>query len=52
MLTVTEVAAMTGKTERTIANWMRAGKLPVVRLGRRRVRIRRDDAERIVLVAK
>ncbi len=34
LLTVTEVAEYLGVTERTVYNWVRAGKLPAVKVGR------------------
>lgn len=45
-MTVDEVAAVLKVNQQTVRNWITAGKLPAVHIGRR-VRIRRQDFERI-----
>jgi excisionase family DNA binding protein len=47
-LTVNEVAQTLKLNPQTARNWIDSGKLPAVRVGARRVRIRREDFERLV----
>ncbi len=44
-LTVAEVATILKLNKQTVRNWIDAGALPAVRVGTRRVRIRRSDFE-------
>lgn len=46
-LTVAETAAVLKLNQQTVRNWIDAGKLPAVRVGRR-VRIRRADFDRLL----
>jgi len=46
-LTVAEVAELLRLNQQTVRNWIDAGTLPAVRVGRR-VRIKRSDLNRIV----
>ena len=46
-LTVAEVAEILRLNQQTVRNWIDAGSLPAVRVGRR-VRIRRSDLDRIL----
>lgn len=46
-LTVAEVAATLKLNQQTVRNWIDAGTLPALRVGRR-VRIKRSDFERIL----
>jgi len=46
-LTVAEVAGILRLNQQTIRNWIDAGSLPAVRVGRR-VRIRRSDLDRVL----
>ena len=46
-LTVAEVASMLKLNQQTVGNWIDAGTLPAVRIGRR-VRIKRSDFDRVV----
>lgn len=46
-LTVAEVAAILKLNEQTVRNWIDAGTLPALRVGRR-VRIKREDLNAIV----
>lgn len=46
-LTVAEVAATLKLNQQTVRNWIDAGTLPALRVGRR-VRIKRSDFERII----
>jgi excisionase family DNA binding protein len=46
-LTVAEVAELLRLNQQTVRNWIDAGSLPAVRVGRR-VRIKRSDLDRIV----
>jgi excisionase family DNA binding protein len=48
LLRAGEVAAILGLKQVTAELWMRTGRLPVVRLGRRAVRVRRSDIARII----
>jgi len=48
LLTVREVAEHLKLNEQTIRNWIDQGSLAAVRVGRRRVRIRRADLERLI----
>jgi PAS domain S-box-containing protein/excisionase family DNA binding protein len=45
-LTISEVAALLGVSRVSVWRWVRDGRLPASRLGRRTVRIRRDALER------
>ena len=47
-LTVAEVAAILKLNQQTVRNWITDGELPAVRVGERRVRIRRTDFERLL----
>lgn len=46
--TVAEVAELLKLNQMTIRNWINSGRLPAVRLGQRRVRIRRTDLDRLI----
>jgi excisionase family DNA binding protein len=46
-LTVAEVAEVLKLNQQTVRNWIDAGSLPALRVGRR-VRIKRSDFERII----
>lgn len=46
-MTVAEVAAILKLNQQTVRNWIDAGKLPAVRLGRR-VRIKRSDFDQLL----
>jgi excisionase family DNA binding protein len=46
-MTVAEVAAILKLNQQTVRNWIDAGKLPALRVGRR-VRIRRSDFDRLL----
>ena len=46
---VSQAAALLGISRVTIWRWIRDGRLPVVRLGRRTIRISRDDLDRTLL---
>lgn len=46
-LTVAEVAELLKLNQQTVRNWIDAGSLPALRVGRR-VRIRRSDFERVL----
>jgi excisionase family DNA binding protein len=46
-LTVAEVAEILKLNQQTVRNWIDAGKLPAVHVGRR-VRIRRSDFDRLI----
>jgi len=46
-LTVAEVAELLKLNQQTVRNWIDAGSLPAIRVGRR-VRIRRADLDRIL----
>ncbi len=48
-LTVAEVATELKVNEQTIRNWIDRGELPAVRVGSRRVRVRRPDLEAFVV---
>jgi excisionase family DNA binding protein len=47
-LTVNEEAATLKLNPQTVRNWIDRGELPAVRVGARRVRIKREDFERLV----
>lgn len=47
-MTVAEVAELLKLNEMTIRNYVSAGKLAAVRIGDRRVRIRREDVDRFI----
>ncbi len=46
LLTVVEVAELTGFAEGTLRHWTSAKKIPFVRISNRCVRFRREDIER------
>lgn len=48
LLTADQVAARLNVSVRTVRAWVAAGRLPVVRLGRRCVRIELHEVERLV----
>jgi PAS domain S-box-containing protein/excisionase family DNA binding protein len=48
---ISQVAGLLGVSRMTVWRWIRAGRLPVVRLGHRTTRIRREDLDRLVLQA-
>lgn len=48
LLTVTQVAEILKLNPQTIRNWIDAGTLPAVRVGGRRVRIKRKDPDNFV----
>jgi excisionase family DNA binding protein len=41
LMTVAEIAAALRLNQATISNWIASGKLPALRLGQRRVRVKR-----------
>jgi len=45
LLTVREVAALTGFSEGTLRHWVSQGRIPFVRISARCVRFRRTDIE-------
>ena len=45
LLTVAEVAALTGFSEGTLRHWISQRRIPVVRISARCVRLRRRDVE-------
>ena len=45
---ISQAAALLGVSRVTVWRWIRAGELPVRRLGHRTVRIKREDLERLV----
>ncbi len=45
--TIRQVAAELQVSERTVKNWIKQGKLKVLRLGHRTVRITEEELERI-----
>src|SRR5947207_5390603 len=45
---LSQAAALLGVSRMSIWRWVRAGRLPVARLGHRTVRIRREDLERLM----
>ncbi len=47
-MTVAEVAELLKLNEMTIRNYVSAGKLAAVRIGDRRVRLRREDVDRFI----
>ena len=47
LLTIAQVATTVGVTTRTVWNWIKKGRLPVVRLGRT-VRIKEEDFRRFI----
>lgn len=47
-LTVAEVADICRVTPDAVRKWLRAGKLPAVRIGERALRIRRSDLEAFI----
>src|SRR5438270_12554615 len=46
-LSISQAAELLGVSRVSIWRWIRAGHLPVVRLGHRTVRIKREDLERL-----
>src|SRR5436305_1869727 len=44
---VSEAATLLGVSRVSIWRWVRAGRIPIVRLGHRTTRIKRDDLERL-----
>jgi excisionase family DNA binding protein len=46
-LTVAEIATILKLNQQTVRNWIDAGKLPAIHIGRR-VRIRRSDFDRLI----
>jgi excisionase family DNA binding protein len=48
LMTVAEIAAALRLIQATIRNWIASGKLPALRLGQRRVRVKRADFDRLV----
>lgn len=48
LFTVAEVAAMLKLNPQTIRNWIDRGELACVRIGPRRVRIKRSDLDRLI----
>ena len=48
LLTVAEVAEILRLNQQTVRNWIDNGKLAHIRLGERRVRIKRSDLDRII----
>jgi excisionase family DNA binding protein len=46
---ISQAAALLGVSRVTIWRWIRAGRLPVARLGHRTTRIKREDLERLLL---
>lgn len=47
LYTITQVADLLSMSTRTVYRWIKAGKLPIVRLGRR-VRIRHGDVVALI----
>jgi excisionase family DNA binding protein len=47
LLTLAEVAAMRKLNRQTVRNWLDAGKLPYIRIGRG-IRIKRSDFNRLI----
>jgi PAS domain S-box-containing protein/excisionase family DNA binding protein len=45
---ISQVAALLGVSRVTVSRWIGAGRLPVVRLGHRTVRVRREDLDRLL----
>src|SRR5688572_30392677 len=45
---ISQAAALLGVSRVSVSRWIRAGRLPVARLGHRTTRIRRDDVERLL----
>src|SRR5688572_29788452 len=46
---ISQAATLLGISRVTVWRWIRDGRLPVVRLGRRTIRITRDDLDRTLL---
>jgi excisionase family DNA binding protein len=46
---ISQAAALLGVSRVSIWRWIRSGRLPVMRLGHRTARIRRDDLERVLV---
>jgi excisionase family DNA binding protein len=49
-MTTDDVAAMAGVSARTVREWERRGHLPAIRVGKRYVRYRLPDVERLLAV--
>lgn len=47
-LKIKDVGYMFGVTHQTIRNWIKAGRLPVVKLGPKTFRVRQSDVDRLV----
>jgi len=47
-LSLKEFSCLAGVSVRTVTRWIRVGKVPVIRLGDRVLRIPRDAAEKIL----
>lgn len=47
-MTVAEIAELFKLNQQTVRNWIDSGRLPAVRIGSRRVRVRRSDLENFV----
>lgn len=52
LLAMSEVAALLGVSKRTLWSWIAAGRLPVVRLGRRVTRVESGALARLVAEAR
>ncbi len=48
LVTVAETASVFCVCKKTIRNWIKSGQLPAQRIGRRIVRIRRRDVEKLI----
>ena len=48
VLTVKDVADLLKLNQQTVRNWIDQGSLPAVRVGRRRVRIKRSDLDQFI----
>ena len=46
---ISQAAALLGVSRQSIWRWIRAGRLPIARLGHRTTRIKRDDLERLLV---
>ncbi|MGE0190439.1 MAG: helix-turn-helix domain-containing protein [Planctomycetota bacterium] len=52
LLTIPDVASRLNVSVRTVRTWVAAGRLPVVRLGRRCVRVEPAEVERMLEEAR